>query len=286
MQKAEIDYSNTLFYKIFCKDVSITDLYVGHTTNFVQRKSAHKQSCKNLKSQLKLYNFIREHGGWTNWQMDIIAHHHCKDHYEARTKEQEYFISYNATLNSVEPMPRPKCEKQLIVPSNDTSRVYENSGYAAPEAVIQLSQESYISTPSTSSLCKNINANKLYCEKCQFGCNKQSDYARHISTAKHQRKHQITDNCSKSYTCVCGNTYKHSSGLYRHKPNCNFIQSSLANNNVKQTTTQPLHQLVDASLVIEVLKQNHEFKELMMEQNKHMIEQNKHMMELIKTQAS
>ena len=50
MQKAEADYSNTLFYKIFCKDVSITDLYIGHTTNFVQRKSAHKQSCKNPKS--------------------------------------------------------------------------------------------------------------------------------------------------------------------------------------------------------------------------------------------
>jgi predicted GIY-YIG superfamily endonuclease len=65
MQKAEIDYSNTLFYKIFCKDVSITDLYIGHTTNFVQRKSAHKQSCVNPKSanhNFKLYTVIRENG--------------------------------------------------------------------------------------------------------------------------------------------------------------------------------------------------------------------------------
>ena len=84
MQKEQIDYSNTLFYKIFCKDVSIQDLYIGHTTNFVQRKSAHKQSCVNPKSanyKLKLYKVIRENGGWTNWQMDIIAYHHCKDQY-------------------------------------------------------------------------------------------------------------------------------------------------------------------------------------------------------------
>lgn len=46
MPKVEIDYSNTIFYKIFCKDTTIKDLYVGLTTNFVQRKHAHKQSCK------------------------------------------------------------------------------------------------------------------------------------------------------------------------------------------------------------------------------------------------
>ena len=47
MPKVEIDYSNTIIYKITCKDPSITDVYVGHTTNFVQRKHCHKQSCNN-----------------------------------------------------------------------------------------------------------------------------------------------------------------------------------------------------------------------------------------------
>jgi len=35
MPKENIDYSNTIIYKICCSDFSITDLYVGHTTNFV-----------------------------------------------------------------------------------------------------------------------------------------------------------------------------------------------------------------------------------------------------------
>ena len=43
MPKVDIDYSNTLFYKIYCIDPSINDMYIGHTTNFVQRKHAHKQ---------------------------------------------------------------------------------------------------------------------------------------------------------------------------------------------------------------------------------------------------
>ena len=50
MPKNEIDYSNTIIYKITCKNPSISELYVGHTTNFVQRKHAHKQGCVNEKS--------------------------------------------------------------------------------------------------------------------------------------------------------------------------------------------------------------------------------------------
>ena len=94
MPKIEIDYSNTIIYKITCKDPNILDVYVGHTTNFVQRKHAHKQSCINNKSsnhKCKLYEVIRNNGGWINWDMEIIHFCNCADHYEARKKEQEYF---------------------------------------------------------------------------------------------------------------------------------------------------------------------------------------------------
>ena len=49
MPKIDIDYSNTIIYKIFCKDPEIKDIYIGHTTNFVQRKYAHKNNCSNDK---------------------------------------------------------------------------------------------------------------------------------------------------------------------------------------------------------------------------------------------
>ena len=107
MPKVEIDYSNTIIYKIICKDKNIKELYVGHTTNFIQRKHAHKQSCNNMKSsnyKYKLYNIIRNNGGWSNWELIILEILSCKNKIEALTKEQEYYEKLQVTLNSVEPL--------------------------------------------------------------------------------------------------------------------------------------------------------------------------------------
>ena len=96
-----IDYSNTVIYKIFCKDPTITDVYVGHTTNFQNRLLQHKTICnKVLNNTLKVYEFIREHGGWDNWDMVEIAKYNCKDRSEATLKEHEHFVSTNSTLNT------------------------------------------------------------------------------------------------------------------------------------------------------------------------------------------
>ena len=111
MPKVEIDYSNTIFYKIYCVNSDITDMYIGHTTNFVQRKHGHKQCCINTKStnyNSKLYTYIRNHGGWDNWIMEIIAFHNCEDKYAARKYEQKYFEEYNSKLNTIQPFPLPK----------------------------------------------------------------------------------------------------------------------------------------------------------------------------------
>ena len=126
------------------------------------------------------------------------------------------------------------------------------------------------------------NAKKYICEKCDFKCSKQSDYARHISTAKHQMVHNDTQKCAKSYTCMCGNVYKHSSGLYRHKTSCASVQPSLVNSNLQAYTPQPFQPPVDASLVLELLKQNQEFKEIMLEQSKQLTEQQNQLLEAVK----
>ena len=40
-------YNKTIFYKIICRDESINDKYVGHTTNFTLRSRNHKSTCNN-----------------------------------------------------------------------------------------------------------------------------------------------------------------------------------------------------------------------------------------------
>ena len=59
MPRKPINYTNTHFYKIVCKDISINDCYIGHTTDFKRRKSNHKRTCYNENDQVPLqYLFV------------------------------------------------------------------------------------------------------------------------------------------------------------------------------------------------------------------------------------
>ena len=70
-----INYDKTHFYKIVCKDLDIKDCSVGHTTDFTTRKYDHKQRCSNPNNggyNLPVYRFMRENGGWENFEMILI----------------------------------------------------------------------------------------------------------------------------------------------------------------------------------------------------------------------
>ena len=133
MPKDTIDYSNTIIYKICCKDNSIKDVYIGHTTNFTQRKYLHKTNCINSKNNLKIYTTIRANGGWNNWDMIELAKYNCKNQTEARIKEQLHFEVNNSTLNSCAPYVNKhnyycmECELQCNNKNNyDTLGLFKN----------------------------------------------------------------------------------------------------------------------------------------------------------------
>ena len=108
MPRQPIDYSKTIIYKIVCKDLSKTDVYVGHTTDFRTRKSKHKSNCYNEKSKdynFKVYQYIRENNGWENFDMiEIEKYIECKDANEARKRERYWYEELNAKLNSICPI--------------------------------------------------------------------------------------------------------------------------------------------------------------------------------------
>ena len=119
------------------------------------------------------------------------------------------------------------------------------------------------------------NKKKFVCEKCAFICSKQSDYDRHIATRKHLGVIYGT-NKTPLHKCVCGNEYKHKSGLYRHKRVCDKIDMS---EQITETSIVQPTQIVDTTVVIELLKQNQEFKDLMVEQSKQLMEQQQQLIE-------
>ena len=102
MPKTTMNYSNTILYKIVCNDLLIKDIYVGHTTNFIKRKSQHKKDCSNEKSKsynIFVYKIIRDNGGWENWCMIEIEKYNCNDVNEARSRERYWIEFLHSNLN-------------------------------------------------------------------------------------------------------------------------------------------------------------------------------------------
>ena len=80
MPKREIDYHKTYFYKIFEKKSLYKGVFIGYTTNFIQRKYFYKQNCnkyKNSDSKTDLYNIINSYGGWENWDISVLEIKNC-----------------------------------------------------------------------------------------------------------------------------------------------------------------------------------------------------------------
>ena len=168
------------------------------------------------------------------------------------------------------------------------------------------------------------NSAKFTCEKCDFNSCKESDYIRHTMTSKHIRRTNPNDLALKNadfkkYECKCGKEYKHLSSLCNHKKTCSDIilndvdkekdkekekDKDKEKDKEKEIEGEEKYNDDDCNniLILEILKQNQEFKELIIEkttvdnkdslimelvkQNQEfkelMLEQNKYMMELAK----
>jgi hypothetical protein len=109
-------------------------------------------------------------------------------------------------------------------------------------------------------------ADNFSCEKCAFTCSKRGDWTRHLGTAKHAKetfstlfsteKHPHTSD-HKVVCDKCGKKYKDRSGLFYHKNKCSQKgEESLVNS-----------LLLTPDLVMKLITQNQEFKELLMVQS-------------------
>jgi len=268
MPKVKIDYSNTIFYRILCNDTSVNDLYIGHTTNFVQRKYAHKQGCINPKSvnyNCKLYNVIRDNMGWDNWTMEIIAFHNCEDLMAAKKQEQQYFEEYKATLNSIEPSPTRKPKREVVARAKrevlycNTCKVFFDTRKAQAEHNKRPRHLNLEHEQANTSEEIPRKPDKFSCEKCDFSCNKKSNYESHLTTEKHNKIYRDTSKMPM-YSCdKCGQEYKYHSGLWRHKQTCNNVNHK----DTPNSSEEP--QQDDKTLILELLKQNKELHEMVIE---------------------
>jgi hypothetical protein len=246
MPKNFIDYSNTVIYKIYCKDNNITDIYIGHTTNFVKRKYQHKIMSSSSK-QLKIYEAIQNNGGWNNWNMIEIATYNCKDSTEARIREQEHCDLLKPSLNLINPISNNKYFVKEIDPIEEADL-----------------------------------KNTYYCEPCKYSCCKKYNWDRHISTIKHKKifkgdklasklaKNEqsiFKDAClinNSKYTCEnCNKGYNSRNGIWKHKKTGCPNNEEKDNTKEPNNTTKQKNNILDKELIMMLIKENSEFKNMM-----------------------
>ncbi len=104
---------------------------------------------------------------------------------------------------------------------------------------------------------------KFECKKCNYITSSKKDYNKHLLTAKHKKEINGNDWKSKIPICkYCEKTFKTASGLWKHEQNCYRLEESPEQ--TPETPTKP----TDSAIILELLKQNQEFKQLMMDQSR------------------
>jgi hypothetical protein len=110
------------------------------------------------------------------------------------------------------------------------------------------------------------------CDYCNIKTNNKKDFNKHLMTAKHKKLSYVnqmetsysqTSALKSIFTCEkCNKNYLSRVGLWKHKQKCCIISCKEDLNDAKKQ-----QQLIDY-----LMKENTEFKQLMIEQNKQMIE--------------
>ena len=172
MPKEHVDYSNTIIYKIYCKDPSVNDIYVGHTTNFTQRKYAHKVCCNNETNKTKIYKIMRNNGGWENWEMEEIARYNCCSSLEAKQKENHHYLELKANMNSL-----PPCSDKLLNYCSTCNIQYNNYDSYNTHLLSQTHLDNHE--------INNLNYNGLQEQKYKCDCGKE--YKHRQGLWKHNR---------------------------------------------------------------------------------------------------
>lgn len=117
------NYSETIIYKIQ-HETQANLVYVGHTTNFLKRTADHKTNCKSHPK--RLYQQIRDNGGWEAFRMVQIMVFPCDSKVQACIQEEKCRVELNASLNAKKAYTTPEEEKLRAADYKEANRDHAN----------------------------------------------------------------------------------------------------------------------------------------------------------------
>jgi hypothetical protein len=181
-----VNYNNTLIYKIVHNENVECEVYIGHTTDFRKRKNHHKTTCNNKTginshSHYKIYEYIRENGGWDCFVMCEVEKYPCNSKSEAREREKYWFNQFNPTLNNKKAFITEDEVKEYYLSypqvNREKRREWEKKNYTKNEkTIVNYHKEWYLNN-------KNRLTEKVVCE-CSLYINR-SCLPRHRKTQRH-----------------------------------------------------------------------------------------------------
>ena len=119
----------------------------------------------------------------------------------------------------------------------------------------------------------------FYCEKCDYICYKKNHYDRHCLTSKHLNVDKMLTNvdtkgAKKGHMCECGKKYSYRQSLSVHKKICTF--------GINEYEFNKCMDITDSNIIVKLIKQNDEFKNMLIDQNKLIVEQNNKLINICK----
>ena len=192
------NYSQSIIYKLCCNDPEITDIYVGSTTNFSNRKKAHKSICNNETSgsyNQNVYQFIRNNGNWDNWSMIQIEQYNATDKRNLETRERHYIEQLGTTLNKIIPtrtkeqwhQDNPNYNKRYFKQNKEKWKQYNKQ----TNRVEKNEKQNLNYQNNKQQLKEQRDANRIECE-CGSIYQRASNF-RHLRTKKHREYQNIYD---------------------------------------------------------------------------------------------
>ena len=218
MPRLNTDYSKIIIYKLVKNDdYENENIYVGSTTDFIKRKNSHKNNCCNenhKKYNLKVYQNIRENGGWSEWNMIEIEKYPCNDKREAVAREEYWRCEFNAKLNMRSAfMTEEKIKEQLK--QYRTEHAEQIKKYRTEHAEQIKEQQKQYRTENADKMkqYRTENADKIKEQRKQY----RTENAEELKKYNKKYYSENAEKLKQKHKCECGGKYRNQSKAQHYK---------------------------------------------------------------------
>tara|TARA_R110000822_G_scaffold239820_1_gene369501 strand:- start:5 stop:685 length:681 start_codon:yes stop_codon:yes gene_type:complete len=176
-----------IVYKLCCKDAD--EFYIGSTIDFHKRQLKHKSCCNNVKGNdynLKVYKYIRDNGGFDEWNFEILELGEYENKYLLYERER-FFIEQN----------KPSLNHKI---PNRTQKEYKKDN---KEKINEKTKEYYQRNKEI--LCKKQKEN--YDNNKEIICKKAKEYYQ-------KNKERINERAKEHYQEYYQNSKEHKKEYY------------------------------------------------------------------------